>query len=120
MPIEEKVKLSKDSTSPLVDATSYRSIVGALRYLTHTRPDIGFAVGYVSRFMAEPREDHLAAVKHLLRYVAGTRDYGLVYPRRSRGELELTGFSDSDMAGDVNGRRSTTGVLFFLGACPIS
>ena len=53
--------------------------------------DIGFAVGYVSRFMAEPREDHLAAVKHLLRYVAGTRNYGLVYPRRSRGELELIG-----------------------------
>ena len=70
--------------------------------------------------MAEPREDHLAAVKHLLRYVAGTRDYGFVYPRRSRGELELIGFSDSDMAGDVDGRRSTTGVLFFLGACPIS
>ncbi|XP_039845110.1 secreted RxLR effector protein 161-like [Panicum virgatum] len=119
-PMEEKIKLSKDSTAPLVDATSYRSIVGALRYLTHTRPDIGFAVGYVSRFMAEPREDHLAVVKHLLRYVAGTRDYGLVYLRRSRGELELIGFSDSDMAGDVDGRRSTTGVLFFLGACPIS
>ena len=119
-PMEEKIKLSKDSTAPLVDATSYRSIVGALRYLTHTRPDIGFAVGYVSRFMAEPREDHPAAVKHLLRYVAGTRDYGLVYPRRSRGELELIGFSDSDMVGDVDGRRSTTGVLFFIGACPIS
>jgi len=74
----------------------------------------------VSWFMAEPREDHLAAVKHLLRYVAGTRDYGLVYPRRSRRELELIGFSYSDMAGDVDGRRSTTGVLFFLGACPIS
>ncbi|XP_039803640.1 secreted RxLR effector protein 161-like [Panicum virgatum] len=118
--MEEKVKLSKDSTAPLVDATSYRSIVGAQRYLTHTRQDIGFVVGYVSRFMAEPREDHLVAVKHLLRYVAGTRDYGLVYPRRSRGELELIGFSDSDMAGDVDGRRSTTGVLFFLGACPIS
>ena len=90
-PMEEKVKLSKDSTAPLVDATSYRSIVGGLRYLTHTRLDIGFAVGYVSRFMAEPREDHLAAVKHLLCYVAGTHDYGLVYPRRSRGELELIG-----------------------------
>ncbi|XP_039818734.1 secreted RxLR effector protein 161-like [Panicum virgatum] len=70
--------------------------------------------------MAEPREDHLTAVKHLLRYVEGTRDYGLVYPRRSRGELELIGFNDSNMAGDVDGRRSTTAVLFFLGACPIS
>ena len=73
--MEEKVKLSKDNTTPLVDAASYRSIVGELRYLTHTRPDIGFTVGYVSQFMAEPREDHLAAVKHLLCYVAGTRDY---------------------------------------------
>ena len=70
--------------------------------------------------MAELREDHLAAVKQLLRYVAGTRDYGLVYPRRSREELELIGFSDSDMADDVDGRRSTTGMLFFLGACPVS
>ena len=101
------MKLSKDSTAPLVDATSYRSIVGGLRYLTHTRPDIGFAVGYVSRFMAEPREDHLGAVKHLLSYVAGTCDYGLIFPRRSGGALELVGFSDSDMAGDVDGRRST-------------
>ncbi|XP_039827262.1 uncharacterized mitochondrial protein AtMg00810-like [Panicum virgatum] len=54
-PMEEKIKLSKHSTALLVDATSYWSIVGALRYLTHTRPDIGFVVGYVSRFMAEPR-----------------------------------------------------------------
>ncbi|XP_039855101.1 secreted RxLR effector protein 161-like [Panicum virgatum] len=118
--MEEKLKLSKDSTAPLVDATSYRSIVGGLRYLTHTRSDIGFAMGYVSRFMAEPREDHLGAVKHLLGYVAGTRSYGLIFPRRSGGALELVGFSDSDMAGDVDGRRSTTGILFFLGACPIS
>ncbi|XP_039834699.1 secreted RxLR effector protein 161-like [Panicum virgatum] len=118
--MEEKLKLSKDSTAPLADATNYRSIVGGLRYLTNTRPEIGFAVGYVSRFMAEPREDNLAAVKHLLRYVAGTCGHGLVYPRQSRRALELVGFSDSDMAGDVDGRRSTTGVLFFLGACPIS
>jgi len=47
-PIEEKLKLSKDSTAPLVDATSYQSIVGGLRYLTHTRPDIEFVVRYVS------------------------------------------------------------------------
>ncbi|XP_039851422.1 secreted RxLR effector protein 161-like [Panicum virgatum] len=119
-PMEEKIKLSKDSIAPLVDATSYRSIVGGPRYLTHTWPDIGFAVGYVSRFMAEPREVHLAAVKHLLRYVAGTCGYELVYPRRNTEALELIGFSDSDMAGDVDGRQSTTGMLFFLGACPIS
>jgi hypothetical protein len=119
-PMEEKLRLSKQSTAPKVDATRYRSIVGGLRYLVHTRPDIAFAVGFVSRFMEDPKEDHLAAVKHLLRYVAGTTSYGLVYPRRSGKGLELTGFSDSDMAGDIDGRKSTTGVFFTLGSCPVS
>jgi hypothetical protein len=119
-PMEEKLKLSKASSAPRVDATSYRSIVGGLRYLEHTRPDISFAVGYVSRFMEDPREDHLAAVKHLLRYVAGTVGYGLIYPRGGAKMLKLLGYSDSDMAGDLDGRRSTTGVIFFLGACPVT
>ncbi|KAF8783882.1 hypothetical protein HU200_000329 [Digitaria exilis] len=128
-PMDEKLKLSKESSAPKVDATSYRSIVGGLRYLEHTRPDISFIVGYVSRFMEDPREDHLATVKRLLRYVAGTIGYGLVY-KQGRGEqlelqghgdpLELLGYSDSDMAGDVDGRRSTTGVIFFLGASPVT
>ena len=79
--MEEKIKLSKESTAEKVDATQYRSIIGGLRYLTHTRPDIMFAVGYLGRFMEDPREDHFAAVKKLLRYVAGTIGYGIVYPR---------------------------------------
>jgi hypothetical protein len=119
-PMEERLKLSKDSTSPRVNATSFRSIVGGLRYLAHTRPDIGFAIGYLGRFMEDPREDHLAAIKHLLRYVAGTIEHGLMYPKRGGGRLELTGYSDSDMAGDVDGRRSTAGIIFFLGSCAIS
>ena len=57
-PIEERLKLSKHSTTTKVDATRYRCIVGGLRYLTHTRPNIAFAVGYVSRFVEDPREDH--------------------------------------------------------------
>jgi hypothetical protein len=72
------MKLSKDDTSPLVDATFYRSLVGSLRYLVNIRPDIAFYVGYVSRFMQEPHADHLAAVKHILRYIAGTYDWGLL------------------------------------------
>jgi hypothetical protein len=67
-PMEERLKLSKHSTAAKVDATRYRSIVGGLRYLTHTRPDIAFAVGYVSQFMEEPCEDCWTAVKRLLRY----------------------------------------------------
>ena len=112
--MDEKIKLSKESTAEKVDATQYRSIIGGLRYLTHTRPDIMFAVGYLGRFMEDPCEDYSAAVKKLLRYVAGTIGYGIVYPRWREARLELTGFSDNDMAEDVDGRKSTTGVLFFL------
>ena len=57
-PMEERLKLTKASTAVKVDAPLYRSIVGGLCYLVHTRPDIAFAIGYVSRFMEDPREDH--------------------------------------------------------------
>ena len=57
-PMESRLKLLKESTAPPVDATAYRSIVGGLRYLLHTRPDISFSVGYVSRFMEAPTEEH--------------------------------------------------------------
>jgi hypothetical protein len=117
-PMEPRLKLSKDSKSPHTDATFYRSIVGCLRYLVHTRPDISFAVGYVSRFMESPTTEHLAAVKHLLRYIAGTRNLGCRYVRG--GDRHLTGFSDSDWAGDVDDRKSTSGVLFRLGGSPIT
>ena len=119
-PMEVRLKLSTRSTTPEVDATMYRSLVGSLRYLVHTRPDISFAVGYVSRFMEQPRQEHLAAVKHLLRYIAGTVDYGIVYPKRSNADNKLMGYNDSDLGGDIDERRSTAGVIFFLGEMPIS
>jgi hypothetical protein len=95
-PMEVRLKLSTKSTTPEVDATMYRSLVGSLRYLVHTRPDIAFAVGYVSRFMEKPRQEHLVAVKHLLRYIAGTVDYGIVYSKLLSGDNRLMGYSDSD------------------------
>ena len=118
-PMEPRLKLSKTSSNPPVDKTLYRSVVGSLRYLVHTRPDIAFAVGYVSRFMEAPTTEHWSAVKHLLRYIAGTRSYGCVY-RRGEGALELIGFSDADHAGDSDDRKSTSGVFFFLGQNPVS
>ena len=110
----------KASTAAKVDATLYWSIVGGLRYLVHMRPDITFAVGYVSRFMEDPREDHWTAVKRLLRYVKGTVDQGIVFPKTGRSRLQLTLFSDTNMVGDIDGRRSTSGVLVFLGSTLIS
>ena len=119
-PMEVRLKLSAKSTTPEVDSTMYRSLVGSLRYLVHTRPDIAFAVGYVSRFMEKPRQEHLVAVKHLLRYIAGTVDFGLVYPKLQNGDNRLTGYSDSDWGGDADEWRSTVGVIFFLGRLPVT
>ena len=119
-PMEERLKLTKASTTAKVDATLYRSIIGGLRYLVHTRPDIAFTVGYVSRFMEDPREDHWATVKRLLWYIKGMVDQGIVFPKTSGSRLQLTMFSDADMAGYIDGRRSTSGVLVFLGSAPIS
>jgi hypothetical protein len=112
--MEPRLKLSKKSTAPAVDATTYRSIVGSLQYLVNTRPDLAYSVGYVSRFMETPTTEHLEAVKKVLRYIAGTLDYGCYYTRKEK-DAHLVGFSDRDHAGDIDTRRSTSGVLYFLG-----
>ncbi|WVZ79387.1 hypothetical protein U9M48_026967 [Paspalum notatum var. saurae] len=75
-----------------VDAMRYRRLVGSLRYLVHTRPDLAFSVGYVSRFMQRPTTEHVP-VKRIIRYVAGTLDHGLYYPR-CPGEAHLVGYGD--------------------------
>jgi hypothetical protein len=71
-PMESRLKLTKQITAEAINAMEYRSIVGALRYLLHTQPNLAFSVGYLSRFMEEPRTNHLTGVKCVLRYVAGT------------------------------------------------
>ena len=71
--------------------------------------------------MEQPHEEHLAAVKHILRYIAGTIDNGIAFPKRSCKQHQLIGFSDSDLGrGDIDDRKSTTGVIFFLNNMPIS
>jgi hypothetical protein len=69
--------------------------------------------------MEQPTMEHLNAVKRILRYVAGTIDYGCYYRRGAR-ELKLLWYSDADMGGDIDTRKSTTGVLFFLGSCAVT
>lgn len=91
----------------------YNSMVGGLRYLVHTRPDIVFAVGIVSRFMERPTKLHLDAVRRILRYVKGTTHFGLVYSENS-GNNVFTGFSNSDLAGQLDERRSTGGMVYYL------
>jgi hypothetical protein len=119
-PMEARLHLIKASTEALVDATEYRSVVGALRYLVHTRFDLAHSINYVSRFMTEPHEDHQAVVKRILGYIAGTRDHGVRYARGKAGELLLLGYNDSGHGGDVEDSKSTSGILFYLGRSPIT
>ncbi|XP_074360172.1 secreted RxLR effector protein 161-like [Apium graveolens] len=81
-------------------------MVGGLRYHIFTRPDIAFFVGVISRFMERPTTLHLAAAKRILRYVNGTLDYGLIYTK-GKGNYLLAGYSDSDLARNVDDRKST-------------
>ena len=113
-PMEERLRLSKKSTAKEVDPTQYRQLVGSLRYLVHTRPDLAFAVGFVSRFLERPTIEHQQAVKRILRYVAGSLEYGLHFTKAS-SEARFIGYCDSDLAGDIDSSKSTTGCLFFLG-----
>ncbi|KAJ0985382.1 hypothetical protein J5N97_003738 [Dioscorea zingiberensis] len=95
------------------DATLYRSLVGALQYLTITRPDISHAVTAVSQYMHAPTELHLQAVKRILRYVKGTLPYGLFFsPSPPTG---LLAYSDADWAGCPDTRRSISGYCIYLG-----
>lgn len=93
-PMTTDYKLSKDDESPSVDATLYRSIIGAILYLTASRPDIMQAVGMVTRFESAPNQSHLLAVKRILRYFKGTLDFGLWYPKSIT--LTVTTYTDVD------------------------
>lgn len=96
-----------------VNASNYRSLVGSLRYLTCTRPDIAYSVGILSRYMEDPRHSHLKAIKRILRYIRGTESLGLLYSKANG--FKLVGYSDSDWCGDVDDRKSTSGYVFYMG-----
>ncbi|GKC36314.1 hypothetical protein Tco_1048698 [Tanacetum coccineum] len=112
-PMEIKDKLDFDQNSSPVDATKYRSMIGALMYLTSSRPDIVHAICLCSRYQAKPTEKHLKEVKRIFRYLWGTVDMGLWYTKDS--VFELTGFSDADYAGCKDTFKSTSDGAQFLG-----
>jgi hypothetical protein len=95
-----------------VDSTMYKQLVGSLMYLTATRPDMMYVVCLISRYMANPKEEHMQIAKRVLRYLRGTLDFGLFYRRRSASKL--LAYTDSDYARDVDDRKSTSGYVFLL------
>lgn len=103
-PVDTNAKLSAIVGAPVADPTDYRSLVGALQYLSFTRPGISYAVQQICLHMHDPHEPHLAALKRILRYVHGTIDF-VVHIRRST-TIDLIAYSDTDWAGCPDTRKS--------------
>ena len=119
-PMSTTEKLSVYDGTPLgpEDATRYRSVVGALQYLTLTRPDISFAVNKVCQYLHAPTSAHWTAVKRIFRYLKPTISIGLRIIK-SPSTL-VSGFSYADWAGCVDDRRSTGGFAIFFGCNLVS
>nr|GEV32840.1 hypothetical protein [Tanacetum cinerariifolium] len=111
-PMATKPKLDADLSGKLVDQTDYHSKIGSLMYLTSSRPDIVQAVCYCASYQARPAEKHLKEVKRIFRYLRGTINMGLWYPKDSG--FELTAFLDADYVGCINTRKSTSRGIQFL------
>ncbi|XP_026435835.1 uncharacterized protein LOC113333625 [Papaver somniferum] len=97
----------------LTDAASYRSLVGGIQYLNMSRPDLSFAVNYVSQFMHQPTDVHLQLAKSILRYVKGSLGSGIKF--KPGDCTTISAYSDSDWAGCPDTRKSTTGYCVFMG-----
>lgn len=115
-PMEPNTKYKKSSDNFSADETfkyRYRRLIGNLLYISQlTRPDITYAVNYLSRFQNNPTEDHFAGIKRIIRYLSGTLNHGLIY---TKGENEdLYGYADASWGEDIEDRKSTTGYCFMV------
>ncbi|KAI3681140.1 hypothetical protein L6452_35924 [Arctium lappa] len=117
-PMAPPLKIHADSTGKSVDIMNYRGMIGSLLYHTASRPDIMYATCLCARYQANPKESHLAAVKRIFRYLKGTMNLGLWYPKDSG--FDLIGYSDSNFAGSKVDRKSTTGSCQLLGGNLVS
>ncbi|XP_074266507.1 uncharacterized protein LOC141589782 [Silene latifolia] len=117
-PIEQHHQLGVATGELLSDVESYRHLVGRLVYLAVTRPDLSYAVHILSRFLHQPRRDHMDAALRVVRYLKGKPGQGILL--RSDSDLQVSGWCDSDYAGCPQTRRSVSGWIVFLGASPIS
>ncbi|GJY36371.1 hypothetical protein Tco_0421749 [Tanacetum coccineum] len=112
-PMVEKSKLDEDTQGRAVDPTHYRGMVGTLMYLTASRPDLTFSICMCARYQAKPIKKHLHAVKRIFKYLRGTVNRGLLYPKDS--SITLTAYANADHAGCQDTRRSISGCMQLLG-----
>ncbi|GJW29785.1 retrovirus-related pol polyprotein from transposon TNT 1-94 [Tanacetum coccineum] len=106
-PMVEKSKLDEDKVGKAIDPSDYCGMIDTLLYLTASRPDLQFAICMYARYQGRPTEKHLHAVKRIFRYLRGTINRGLWYPKDS--SIALTAFADADNAGCQDTSRSTSG-----------
>src|SRR5207248_6191367 len=120
-PIDANARLSKadDAYAPSKeDVTAFQSMLGSIMYIMcQSRPDIAFGVSKLSQYAARPDNSHWTALKRILRYLSGTKEYGIVY---GGDTFVLTGWTDSDWAGDLDDSRSTAGYVFLLAGGAVS
>jgi len=105
--MEPHLQLHKNFGELLPKLTTYRRLIGRLLYLTHSKPEISYAVSKLSQFLAAPRTDHMSAALHALKFLKNNPGKGLFFSTSS--SLTLKGFSDSDWGAFPDTRRSTTG-----------
>ena len=117
-PISQVFKQDGDIYGAKTDETAYRGMVGSLMYLTASRPDIVFAVSLAAHFQSDPRESHVTNLKRVFRYLKGTDNLCLWYPKHCN--FTLVGYTDADYAGYLIDRKSTSGMAQFLGPCLVS
>ncbi|XP_038895891.1 secreted RxLR effector protein 161-like [Benincasa hispida] len=110
--IEVNSKLKSISEGVPVNKERYQRLVGKLIYLSHIRPDISYAVSVVSQFIQSPYEEHMEAVTQILRYLKSTPGKGLVFRKHDTRSIEA--YTDSDWAGSVTDKRSTSGYCTFV------
>ena len=116
--MESNMKFSKNIEEEHIDATKYLSLVGRLRYLLQTRPDLSYSVGITCRYMGTPKKSHVATIKQILRYIKGNLGFVIRY---SHGKpMKLLGYSDNSRNINQDDERSTTGHVFYLGKSPIT
>lgn len=117
-PMSSSIKIDKDENGKAVDITKYRGMIGSLLYLTASRPDIMYSVCLCARYQSNPKESHLNAVKRIFRYLSGTKNLGLWYPKGTH--IDLFSYTDADWAGCTIDRKSTSGTCHFLGFALVS
>jgi len=117
-PMSTACYLDKDETGQSIDIKKYRGMIGSLLYLSASRPNIMFSVCMCARFQSNLKESHLSAVKRIIRYLLGTINIGLWYPKNST--CNLIGYSDSDFSSSKIDKKSTSGTCHFIGPALVS